>query len=145
VGNSKVSSSSFVPLASIVIELGRLLERRINRVLDEEDLTAGQFIALVHLARCPGMSRADLAREVQVSPQAIGGLVAQLLDKGLITRTASGPGHPLVLDVTEDGCDLIDELKPVMESITEEMLRYFRPNLAITLDRALRHLLVRLS
>lgn len=143
--DGKVTSSSCVPLPSVVIELGRLLERRVNRVLDARELTAGQFIALVHLGRCPGMSRAELAREIQVTPQAIGGLAAQLLDKGLITRTVSGPGHPHALALTDDGCKLIDELIPVMESVTEEMLRYFRPNLALAVDGALRHLLIRLS
>jgi DNA-binding MarR family transcriptional regulator len=141
----KVTADPFVPLASVVIELGRLLERRINRALNERNVTAGQFIALVHLARCPGMSRAELAREIQVTPQAIGALAAQLLEKGLVSKVASGPGHPHAFTLTDDGCQLIDELMPAMECITEEMLRYFRPNLATAIDGALRHLLMRLS
>lgn len=136
---------SSVPLASVVVELGRLIERRISRVLDEWDLTAGQFIALLHLARCPGISRAELAREIQVTPQAIGGLAAHLLERGLVSRGVSGPGRPHAFALTDDGCQLIDELMPLMECITEEMLRCFRPNLATAFDGALRHLLTRLS
>lgn len=141
----KATAGPCVPLASVVVELGRLLERRINRALDERNVTAGQFIALAHLARCPGMSRAELAREIQVTPQAIGGLATQLLEKGLVTRTASGPGHPHSFTLTDEGCQLIDELMPVMDAITQEMLCYFRPNLATAIDGALRHLLMRLS
>lgn len=145
VTSGNVTTDSVVPLPSVVVELGRLLERRINRALDEFDVTASQFIALVHLARCAGISRAQLARDIHVTPQAIGGLATQLLEKGLVSRTASGPGHPHSFTLTDEGCQLIEELVPVMDAITQEMLCYFRPNLAGALDGALRHLLMRLS
>lgn len=133
------------PLPTVVIELGRLLERRLHRAVVAHDMTANQFMALMRIANHPGISRADLARGMQITPQAVSVLTAQLIDKGLISRTANQPGLALELTLTESGYEIVKFSQPELESVTREMLRFFRPNLADALDRALRHLLVHLD
>jgi DNA-binding MarR family transcriptional regulator len=134
------------PLPCVVIELGRLLERRLQRELAAVDLTTGQFMALSAISFTYRPSRADLARAIQVTPQAAGGLANQLIDKGLISRTeAAGPGAPLSFTVTDTGQDLLDRCAPHADNIRDDMLSYFRPNLASALDGAVRHLVTQMS
>ncbi|HTF46920.1 MAG TPA: helix-turn-helix domain-containing protein, partial [Pseudonocardia sp.] len=52
-----------------------LLEQRLDHALGEVGLTLRQFTVLAHVARAPGMSRADVARLLLTTPQAVGGLV----------------------------------------------------------------------
>jgi DNA-binding MarR family transcriptional regulator len=107
-------------------------------------LSASQFMALLRIADAPGISRAELARGLQVSPQAVGGLTNQLVDKGLIERTRSDPGLASAYTLTDDGYEVLDEVRPLIDGLTDDMLRFFRPNLAGAMDGALRHLLERL-
>ena len=133
------------PLPSAIVELGRLVERRMHRAVSDHGVTAGQFMALVHIGECPGISRADLARGLQISPQAVGGLTTQLLEMALIARTASRPGLPVEFFATESGLVLLEEAAETLENITQEILQCFRPNLAAAMDGGVRHLLTRLS
>ena len=133
------------PLATVVIELGRLLERRLHGDVIGHEVTANQFMALIRIANSPGISRADLARGLQITPQAVGVLTGQLLRKGLISRTVNRPGLPIELTLTHVGYQILKSSKPKLEDITQEMLRFVRPNLAAAVDGALRHLLIRLD
>jgi DNA-binding MarR family transcriptional regulator len=133
------------PLPSAIVELGRLVERRMHRALSYHGVTAGQLMALVHIGGCPGISRADLARRLQISPQAAGGLTTQLLEMVLIARTESRPGLAVEFFATDTGLRLLDETAEILENITQEILQCFRPNLAAAMDGGVRHLLARLS
>jgi DNA-binding MarR family transcriptional regulator len=115
-----------------------------HQVVRPSGVSASQFIALLRIAGCPGISRAELARRLQISPQAVGGLTGQLIDKGLIERARSDRGLAVAFTVTEQGARVIDEAIPAIDGLGEEMLRFFRPNLAAAMDGALRHLLDRL-
>jgi DNA-binding MarR family transcriptional regulator len=133
------------PLPCVLTKLGRLLERRMQQVVAEHGVSAGQFIALVHVGRNPGISRADLARGLQVSPQAVGGLTAQLVEKGLVGRTDAHPGLPIEFTLTDAGADVLDAAAPAVQEITQDMLGLLRTDLAMAMDGAHRHLLVKLS
>lgn len=133
------------PLTTVVIELGRLLERRLHGDVIGHEVTANQLMALIRIANSPGISRADLARGMQITPQAVGVLTGHLLEKGLISRTASRPGLPIELTLADAGYQILKASKPKLDDITREMLRFFRPNLSTALDAALRHLLIHLD
>lgn len=133
------------PLPSAIVELGRLVERRMHRAMSDHGVTAGQFMALEHIGGCPGISRADLARGLQISPQAAGGLTTQLLEMALIARTDARPGMPVEFFATGAGLLLLEDATETLESITQEILQCFRPNLAAAMDGGVRHLLTRLS
>jgi DNA-binding MarR family transcriptional regulator len=128
-----------------VIELGRLLERHLHHGLAAHDVTAGQLMVLTSIATTAKSSRADLARRLQITPQAVGGITSQLAGRGLISRTPAPPGLPIDLALTAEGLDLLDGALPVVQALAQDMLKFFKPNLAGALDGALRHIMVKLQ
>ncbi len=133
------------PLPFIVIELARLLERHLHEGLAAYDITAGQLMVLTSIATKAKSSRADLARRLQITPQAVGAITSQLAGRGLISRTSAPPGLPIELALTADGRDLLDEALPVVQALAQDMLSVFKPNLAGALDGALRHIMMKLQ
>ena len=107
------------PLATVVIELGRLLERRLHSDVIGHDVTANQFMALIRIANSPGISRADLARGLQITPQAVGVLTGQLLNKKLICRTVSRPGLPIELTLADAGYQILKSTRGKLDDITQ--------------------------
>ncbi|MEM8620733.1 MAG: ROK family transcriptional regulator [Actinomycetota bacterium] len=69
-------------------------------------------LVLQALYRVQGLSRADLSRDLGLSPVTVSGVVSDLVDDGLVvelgTRPTSRPGKPAtVLDVNRDGHNII--------------------------------------
>lgn len=64
--------------------------RRFTELMAEVGLTPTQFAVLRHLAEHEGVTQAELARAVLVSPQSVGVLLAPMLEQGLVVR--DGPG-----------------------------------------------------
>jgi DNA-binding MarR family transcriptional regulator len=133
------------PLAAVAVELGRLLERRMYDALRPQGITASQFMALARIVTHPGISRANLARGLQITPQATGGITAQLVAKGLVHQPPPvEPGLPTAFTATDEGRRVFAATEPDMASLGREMLGFFRPNLANAMDGGLRHLRKRL-
>lgn len=129
------------PLAFIVVKLGRLLERRLNRANGGGELTASQLLVLSLIARQPGSSRADVARRVHTSPQAVGGVLTQLMNAGLITRVERDVGRSHDFSVTEEGCSVLEEAEVDGQLASHRALEAFRSDHRRFIDGALRHLL----
>ena len=91
-----------------------LLEQRLDHALDEVGLTLRQFTVLAHVGRTPGLSRADVARLLLTTPQAVGGLVQRLVTAGLIQRAASSPGLPIGLTLTAAGEHALHRAAPLV-------------------------------
>jgi DNA-binding MarR family transcriptional regulator len=102
-------------------------------------------MALARIAAQPDISRADLARRLQVTPQAAGLTAAHLSERGLISRTKASPGLPVGYTLTAAGDEVLENAMPAIEEISQSMLRFFRPNLACALDGALRHIRIKLG
>jgi DNA-binding MarR family transcriptional regulator len=131
---------------SVAVELGRLLDRQLGHALTPYDLSVGQFMALDHIMSCPGINRASLARRLQITPQAAGGLSRQLVEKGLLHREAAERGLPIALTVTEAGRRRHSEAAPAVEALSMNLLlRCVRPGAVSQMDGAFRHVLTRLS
>jgi DNA-binding MarR family transcriptional regulator len=131
---------------TVVAKLGRLVERRMQVVLAEQEISAGQFMALSHLASHPGINRAELARALQVTPQAVSGLVGQLADRGLLDRTASRPGHSLELRLTLAGEETVRQAEALVDALSRQLLaQCVRPDAVASMDGAFRHVLTRLT
>lgn len=133
-----------MPLCGVVIELGRLIERRMHQAVRRSGVSASQYLVLLRVADEPRISRADLARRLQLSPQAVGGLTGQLADKGLLQRGRSDRGQAVAFTLTDRGSEVLDDAAPEVDDLVADMLRFFRPNLAVAMDGGLRHLLDRL-
>lgn len=131
---------------SVAVELGRLLDRQLGHALTPFDLSVGQFMALDHIMSSPGINRASLARRLQITPQAAGGLSRQLVEKGLLHREAAERGLPIALTVTDTGRRRHAEAAPAVEALSMSLLlRCVRPGAVSQMDGAFRHVLVRLS
>jgi DNA-binding MarR family transcriptional regulator len=103
-------------------------------------------MTLNHIMCRPGVNRAELARELQITPQAVGGLVTQLVDIGLVTRATAGPGLPIALAVTRTGRQRLAETAPTVDALARDLLlRCVRADRAGTLDGAFRHVFTRLN
>lgn len=67
-------------------------------------VTPAHYAALVNIHARPGLTGAELARVLRVSPQNITGLVARLTDRGLVERRPHGRhDHVLEIHLTEQG------------------------------------------
>jgi DNA-binding MarR family transcriptional regulator len=117
-----------------------------DRVLAPYGLTASQFMTLSQIMSHPGINRANLARSLQITPQAVGGLSAGLESKGLLHRQSAQRGKPLALTLTPAGRQALAHAAPAVETLALEMLlRCIRPEGITKLDGAFRHTLTRLS
>lgn len=96
--------------------LGLLLSRASNTlraevtatVLDPLGVAFPQYLCMRMLARCPGRSNAELARDLNVSPQAMNMVLRGLEERGLATRPASvSSGRALPAELTRKGRELL--------------------------------------
>jgi DNA-binding MarR family transcriptional regulator len=96
--------------------LGFLLSRVTNALraevtataLDPVGLAFPQYICMRILSKYPGRSNADLARDTNVTPQAMNMVLRRLEDRGLVTRPARvASGRSLPARLTREGKDLL--------------------------------------
>lgn len=97
------------PLGYLLKRVATALRTEITaNVLDPLDLTFPQFVCLRMVDNRPGMSNAEMARFVGVSPQAMNIVVRALQDRELITRpstVAAGRSRPT--ELTRSGRTLL--------------------------------------
>ena len=92
--------------------------------LAPHDVSPQQFSALMHLVERPGLSQADLAREVLATPQSVGELLRQMEDRGMVERTPPARrGLPIALYASPAGIALLDDITPrVLAAFSAEAL-----------------------
>ena len=88
------------------------------------ELGMSGYAALAHLRDAPGLSSAELARRCFVTPQTMGGVVALLEERGLLTRV-DAEGRAQRLDLTPAGTEALTSADQVVEAVHEEMLEGF--------------------
>lgn len=87
------------------------------------DITSVQFAALDTLQRYPNLDQTGLARRIGYDRATIGGVVRRLLNKGLILRTPDDQDRRAFrLALSSDGLALLEKLRPVVNSLQEEIL-----------------------
>lgn len=86
-----------------ITQVSHHLERHLDRALMAHQLSFRRYVTLSVIAEFGQVSRADLARILQISPQAVGGVVRRLLSAGLVKRRGSEPGLPLEISITPAG------------------------------------------
>jgi DNA-binding MarR family transcriptional regulator len=96
--------------------LGYLLHRVVTRfrtevtaaALDPVGLAFPQYLCMRLLAQSSWMTNADLARAMNVSPQAMNSVVSTLCERGLIQRpTYPSSGRSLPMKLTDAGTELL--------------------------------------
>lgn len=104
-------------------------------VLDPLGLSFPQYICMRVLASSPGRTNAELARDVNVSPQAMNTVLRSLQERGLVARPATvASGRSLPAELTRDGTAALAEIdagvrvaeEKVLADLTAEQRREFR-------------------
>lgn len=87
------------------------------------DLTSVQFAALDAIAGQPGIDQASLATTICFDRATIGGVLDRLEAKGLVRRSVSPDDRRArVLHLTREGQNLLAAVRPVVESLQEDIL-----------------------
>ncbi len=127
--------------------LGFLLSRVVNAlrsevtatVLDPLGVAFPQYLCMRILSQHPGRSNAELARDFNVSPQAMNMVLRGLEERGLVTRPASvSSGRSLPAQLTREGRELLTRTdsgvraaeRKLMAKLTGEQRRDFKRILA---------------
>jgi DNA-binding MarR family transcriptional regulator len=91
-------------------------------VLEPSELAAPEYLCLRMLSQSP-KSNAQLAREAQVSPQAMNKVIRELQDRGLVTRPATvSSGRSLPATLTPAGVTMLACLDPKVAEAEDRVL-----------------------
>jgi DNA-binding MarR family transcriptional regulator len=128
------------PLGYLLHRVAAALRSEVTEaVLEPIGLTFPQYICLRIVAHSPGRSNAELARDVNVSPQAMNMVVRGLQDRGLVDRPATvSAGRSLPAELTREGTALLSRIdagvqtaeRNVLAPLSEQDRRHFRRLLA---------------
>src|ERR1700712_5170659 len=97
------------PLGYLLSRVAAALRSELTTAaLEPLGLTFPQYICMRILSHSPGRSNAELARDVNVSPQAMNMVVRSLQERGLVDRPAGvASGRWLPAELTRDGTALL--------------------------------------
>ena len=111
--------------------LGYLLRRAINTlradvtatVVDPLGVAFPEYLCMRVLARSPGHSNADLARDLNVSPQAMNQVLLALEERGLVTRPADmSAGRALPARLTRAGYELLECVDAGVRAVEDRLM-----------------------
>jgi DNA-binding MarR family transcriptional regulator len=124
-----------------LVTLGHLLELRLDRALRPEGLTARQFCVLRAIAETSNVSRASLARELHISPQAVGELTRRLAAAGLVERPEADPGRATAVHLTPNGTDCLKRSRAIVAETEQDTVAMLDPTTVDGLLTGIRGLL----
>jgi DNA-binding MarR family transcriptional regulator len=115
--------------------LGYLLARAIAALRPEAtaalrplELALPEFVCMRILSKRPGRSNAELARDINVSPQAMNIVVRGLESRGLVTRPASVPsGRALPARLTTEGKAMLKRAEVAVDAADERVMADLTP------------------
>ncbi|RZU53120.1 DNA-binding MarR family transcriptional regulator [Krasilnikovia cinnamomea] len=119
-------AQAFVPmdpdtqLGYLLVRCGDQQARAWQEALRAHGVNPRQFSMLASLAHDPGISQAELARRVMVTPQSMSESLTRLIDDGLIARGSTEPGRPARLGLTEAGRRALERAYPVVSAHQEQ-------------------------
>jgi DNA-binding MarR family transcriptional regulator len=122
-----------------LVRTGHALSRVFIKEMDEIGLKPHIFGILAQVRRDPGLSSAELARHVQVTPQSMGDLLRRLAADGLVDYGKPRRGQRMRVHLTEAGARLLDRAFEIVERMNEPSYLGLTPDES----RQLNHLLHR--
>jgi len=110
-------------LSYVIGRLDRVLRRRLAAAVAPTGLTLPAYTALSVLRTQDGLSNARLARRSLVTPQSMSEVLALLVAKGYVRRSAE-PGHGRVIrmELTEAGNRALEQCDRAVDAVEREML-----------------------
>ena len=128
------------PLGYLLHRVATALRTEVTTtVLEPLDLAFPEYICMRLLSHTPGKSNAELARDVNVSPQAMNMVVRGLQERGLVTRPAmASSGRSRPAELTREGVKLLKRTdsgvreaeRHILATLGEQDRREFRRLLA---------------
>jgi DNA-binding MarR family transcriptional regulator len=117
------------PLGYLLYRVATSLRAEVTKMaLDPNGLSFPQYVCMRILSRNPGRSNADLARDVNVSPQAMNMVVRGLQERGLVTRPATvSSGRSLPAELTREGRDLLTSINASTREAERQVLAPLTP------------------
>jgi DNA-binding MarR family transcriptional regulator len=126
------------PLGYLLHRVMSVLRPAVTAELQPLGLGLPEFVCLRILSMSPGRSSAELARETNVSPQAMNNVLRGLQDRGAVIRPASvASGRALPAQLTVAGKALLKRAEAAVRVADEQVLT----NLTAAQQRDLRRLL----
>lgn len=118
------------------LTLGHLLQRamgllrpQVSAELRTLGLGLPQFVCMRILSMSPGRSSAELARETNVSPQAMDQMLGGLQELGLVARpAAASSGRARPAQLTAKGRALLKRAETAVRAADDRMLADLRPS-----------------
>ena len=105
------------PLGFLIYRVTAVLQPIVAARLQPLGLTLSEFVCLRVLSTAPGQSNAELARYINVSPQAMNNVLRGLQDRGIVRRPASvASGRALPAELTPDGTALLKQAEAVVHA-----------------------------
>ena len=100
-----------------------------TRVLKDHGLTVAQYSALMLLRYVPEVSAAQLSRAYLVTPQTMAAILANLEQKGVVTREPSAL-HQRVIStrLTEVGASVVGAADEAAKDVERNLSAQFTPN-----------------
>jgi len=112
--------------SALAVSVARL-SRRLRQERDS-DLTATQLSALGSIRRHGSLTIGALAAFERVQPPSMTRTVSCLLDRGMVTRTASPTdGRQVVVSVSDEGLELLDAERRRRDAWLAKRLREMSP------------------
>ncbi|WP_328611210.1 MarR family transcriptional regulator [Amycolatopsis sp. NBC_00345] len=104
-------------LGYTVWQLQHRIQRMLEREMSEFRVTLAQASALARLEEEPGMSSADLARHLLLSPQAVSLMISRLEAAGHLVRTTATSGRSQPLAITESGQQVLGDAEKAVKRV----------------------------
>lgn len=111
------------PLGYLMYRIMAVLRPAVAAELRPLGLGLPEFVCLRILSLLPGRSNAELARDTNVSPQAMNNVLRGLQDRGVVTRPDSvASGRALPAELTAKGRSLLKRAESAVQAADERVL-----------------------
>jgi DNA-binding MarR family transcriptional regulator len=126
IGSTTEQPDDAAAIMQLVTDAYRSSRAQIDRVLGRFDLSAMQYGLLMRIAQDPGISGAELARQVRVSAQAVQNQLALLEQRSLIRRTRDH-GKKIKVRITPAGRQKLANAQPLVDAVQVRLVEPFDP------------------
>jgi DNA-binding MarR family transcriptional regulator len=124
-----------------LVRTGHALSRLFTKEMDEIGLKPHIFGILAQVRRDPGLSSAELARHVLVTPQSMGDLLRRMAADGLVDYGQPRRGQRMRIHLTENGSRLLDRAFEIVETMNRPTYLGLTPHESRQLNQLLHRVL----
>jgi DNA-binding MarR family transcriptional regulator len=128
-------------LGYLLVVCAERMSREWHAALRSAGINPRQFSMLAVIARDPGISQAELARQVLITAQSVSESLTRLVDAGLVERSSATPGKAAQLVLTAAGRQVLESAYPVVTAFNDAHFAALSARERETLARALRKLM----